>query len=160
MKKMVMYGVLGLFFLTLVGCATTSNLWMSEFEVRKIIEVPNMSQNELYIKTNLWAVDVFNKSDSVIEFSDKEAGIIKGKYVQELGYNFWASFAQSSKYHTATINNQVRLVITIINKDGSVEIVLNNPTVTAGSISEDELTKTCNTLITSLGSELLKSSAL
>ncbi len=50
----------------------------------EIINVPG-TKDENYIKANLWLVDVFISAKSVIQFSDKDAGVIKGKYV--LNYN-------------------------------------------------------------------------
>jgi len=157
MKKSLRFVGLGIILIMLVGCATMSMEWMNSFEVKKVISVPNKTKNDLYIATNLWAVDAFRKSDSVIEFSDKDAGVIKGKYIQDLGYNFWASWAKSSKYYFATVNNEVRLVITITSRDEEVEITLNNPTITSGwSISQDELRATCEMLIASLEKDLVE----
>ena len=39
------------------------------------------TKNELYVKANLWMVDQFSNAKSVIQFSDKEAGVIKGRYL-------------------------------------------------------------------------------
>src|SRR5690625_7103367 len=40
-----------------------------------------MKKDDLYIRTNGWFVETFNSPESVIEFQDKEAGKIMGKYV-------------------------------------------------------------------------------
>jgi len=49
-----------------------------------IIEVKG-SKNELYIKSNEWMVRNFNNAKSVIQFQDKEAGKIMGKYRMNSG---------------------------------------------------------------------------
>ncbi|WP_289024337.1 DUF4468 domain-containing protein [uncultured Salegentibacter sp.] len=38
-------------------------------------------KNELYVKANNWMVENFNSAKSVIQFSDKEEGIVTGKYL-------------------------------------------------------------------------------
>ena len=40
-----------------------------------------MAADAIYVKVNSWMVDTFKSADSVIQFSDKEAAIIKGKYI-------------------------------------------------------------------------------
>jgi len=63
-----------------VACVTTG---VPQIDYSKIIDVPKMSKDDLFVKTNLWAVGYFNKADSVIEYSDKGAGIISGKFIGE-----------------------------------------------------------------------------
>lgn len=61
--------------------------------VQKIVEVPELSQNEIFVKANNWAVSAFSNADSVIEFSDKESGTITGKYAMRYhgkSATFWA----------------------------------------------------------------------
>jgi hypothetical protein len=43
------------------------------------IEVPDKSKNVLFVLANLWLVDNFESAKSVIQYSDKEAGVIAGK---------------------------------------------------------------------------------
>jgi hypothetical protein len=42
---------------------------------------PAGTKAELFVKANLWMVDQFKSAKSVIQYSDKEAGVIKGKYL-------------------------------------------------------------------------------
>ena len=60
----------------LLSCAT---IMVSVKKTGDIIEVTG-SKNELYLKSNEWMVRNFNNAKSVIQFSDKEAGKIMGKY--------------------------------------------------------------------------------
>jgi hypothetical protein len=155
MKKVLRFGIVGVIALLFVGCATTAEVWLNTFEENKVIKAPNKTKDELYVASNLWAVDAFGKSDSVIEFSDKEAGVIKGKYIHDFGINFWDSFWSSSKYYTANVDNEVRFVISITCRDGEVEVKINNPIIKAGSVKEDEARMACKQLIASLEKELL-----
>ena len=38
------------------------------------------SQQDLYVSANNWMVETFTNAKSVIQFSDKEAGVVTGKY--------------------------------------------------------------------------------
>lgn len=63
----------------------------SEKSVEQIIDLDGKSKDEIYISANSWFVDNFNSAESVIQFQDKEAGKIMGKYtfeVQESTYYF------------------------------------------------------------------------
>jgi len=46
----------------------------------KIVQL-EASKNELYIRANKWMVTNFNNAKSVIQFSDKEGGVVTGKYL-------------------------------------------------------------------------------
>lgn len=77
MKKLNII-VLVVFTLLLASCTTIKT---SEVKgVTKVIEVSGASKDELFVKASSWLVDAFNSAKSVIQFSDKEAGVIKGKY--------------------------------------------------------------------------------
>lgn len=47
----------------------------------RIIEVEGQTKNDLFLKINSWMVKRFKHSDDVIQFSDKDAGVITGKFV-------------------------------------------------------------------------------
>lgn len=82
MKKFLK-AFLGIAILMFSSCAT-SKFAKNPLTYQEIIEVPNENKTALYIKINSVAVDMFNNADSVIQFSDKEAGIIKGKYTTQV----------------------------------------------------------------------------
>jgi hypothetical protein len=65
--------------LVFTSCATTQTAFtpITLTETATVIG----TKNDVYVKANLWLVDVFNSAKSVIQFSDKDAGVIKGKYV-------------------------------------------------------------------------------
>lgn len=84
---------------------------MRSFE--QIIEITGMPKNKIYIKTNSWFVETFNSAESVIEFSDKDAGKIMGKYV----------FNYSDGVYTYSVKQTVDISI----KDDKVRVIIKNP---------------------------------
>ena len=69
-----------------VGCsmamfAVDATKEMKTYE--ELFDVPNKSKNDLYVNANTWFVNTFNSAESVIEYQDKEAGKIMGKYIFE-----------------------------------------------------------------------------
>jgi hypothetical protein len=91
--------------LFLAGCVTTPPL---QIEYSKIIDVPKMSKNDLFVKVNLWAVGYFNKADSAIEYSDKESGTISGKFVgeQHTIYGGMAGLERSQNLFTISVKDE------------------------------------------------------
>jgi len=63
----------------------------SEKSVENIINLDGKTKDVIYINANAWFVDNLNSAESVIQFQDKEAGKIVGKYtadIQETMYIF------------------------------------------------------------------------
>jgi len=114
-KKSFILGMLGLFLVfgmaVLSGCATTE---APQVDYSEIVDVPDISKDDLFVKTNLWAVGYFNKADSVIEYSDKEAGTISGKFV---GKNHSIKGGMGG-------SQAVRSIFTVSVKDGKVKLDL------------------------------------
>lgn len=72
------------------------------------------SKNKLFLKANRWMVSTFNNAESVIQHSDKEEGVIVGKYLM---------FGQiSSGAYGVTNDNRVYAIIDISVKDGKAKI--------------------------------------
>jgi hypothetical protein len=78
MNKTILIISLLILTLTQMSCVSTSILSDAEYSTE--INV-NKSKDSLFVECNLWAVDVFNSSKTVIQYSDKEYGVFKGKYV-------------------------------------------------------------------------------
>ncbi len=113
-KKMkIVLALLGLF--ALVSCATMSDSGLTPELARvvEIIEVPGLDKFRLFVLANSWAVDAFVSAESVIEFSDKEAGIVKGKYV--------------TSFMEGVYSYDVRSTLTIEVKDGAARITIADP---------------------------------
>ena len=66
--------------LLLTSCISTGVV-KTPLTSQTIIEVPNTSQTDLYVRANSAAVEMFNNASSVIQYSDKNAGMIKGKFI-------------------------------------------------------------------------------
>jgi hypothetical protein len=94
---------------SLMGSAVPEDLRRYE----KIISVPGLSRAEIYVKVNCWFVETFNYTESVIEFQDKEAGKIIGKYV--------------SRYHEGVHYYTVIQTISIDIRDEKMRIVIHDP---------------------------------
>ena len=79
----------------------------------RVIEVPNKTQSEIYVKANAWFVETFVSAESVIEFQDRESGRIMGKYV--------------FTYNEGILTFAVRQTISLECRDNRVRIVINDP---------------------------------
>ena len=113
MKKI--HILLGLLMIVLFPLNAQNNVEGISFT--KIIEVPNTSADELYVKCNEWFVRTFVSAESVIEFSDKENGKILGKYVFKV------------------FPSRIKSTITIDIKDNKIRFKCDTPTVL--SVSPD-----------------------
>lgn len=74
------------------------------------------SKDELYVKANKWMVTAFNNAKSVIQFSDKEAGVVTGKYL--IGQT-----STSAGYYQQ--QSDIFALITVEVKDGATKITLS-----------------------------------
>ena len=110
MKKLNILLILGLVLL-LVSCATVKTSDVKGKTV--VVEMPGASKDELFVKASTWMVEAFNSSKSVVQYSDKEAGVIKGKYI--------ISFTQG------LLDAECESVITIECKDEKCRIVISDP---------------------------------
>ena len=78
-----------------------------------IVEFPGRLQPDIYNQTYSWFVEVFNNASSVIEYSDKEAGRIAGKYVFSFSDN--------------TYGYDIRQAIIIDVKDQKIRVRFSDP---------------------------------
>ena len=54
-----------------------------------VVQVPEATKDELWLRANEWCIDAFKNSTNVIQYSDKEAGVIRGKFTGEYnGYYY------------------------------------------------------------------------
>jgi len=74
MKKLIILSLI------LVSCATYQKVSYSEPFQKVYGDLPG-DKNQLFVKANEWMVKTFNSAESVIEYSDKEAGALMGKYL-------------------------------------------------------------------------------
>lgn len=99
--------------LVLAGCSSMKRSDMEETVY--IAEDLEGSASDVFVKARSWMVDAFVSSDSVIEFEDKDAGVISGKYTTDV----------SQGLGTLRITSQ----ITIECRDGRARL-----TITPGSL--------------------------
>ena len=98
--------------LTFLSCKVQKNVTINPdlLNYEKIIELEK-PRDQLYILSNSWMVETFNSAESVIEFSDKENGIILGKYVFLIG------------------QSKIKSIIQIDTRDKKCRISFKNPLV-------------------------------
>ena len=119
MKKIVLLALAAV----LAGCATMTTIYKTDLipekaRVVEIIDCPNISKDRLFVLANSWAVDTFVSAESVIQFSDKEGGIIKGKYT--------ISFSEGG-FGIGLYVYDVRSTLTIEVKEGAARIIIADP---------------------------------
>ena len=66
--------------LLLYACSPSLISFTEDERFIEVIDVPG-SKNELYLKANDWMIQTFNSAESVIQHSDKEEGVVIGKYL-------------------------------------------------------------------------------
>jgi hypothetical protein len=82
-------------------------------QFEKIIDIQKKSKNDLYVSANTWFVDTFNSAGSVIQYQDKDAGKIMGKY----------SFSFQESMYRYNIKQTLALDV----KDGKVRVRIYDP---------------------------------
>ena len=118
MKKA--YALVGIVVLVslFAGCATTVNEAPEEMRsMTEVVEVPGMDKDMIYMKANEWMVDTFKSAESVIQYSDKEEGIIKGKYT-----------FTARKVLFGVGEMTVTTIVTIEAKEGRYRVTFDNAT--------------------------------
>ncbi len=84
-------------------------------------EIAGLTKDDLYTLVNAWFVETFNSAESVIEYQDKEAGRVMGKY----------TFSCSDDYYYY----EVKQTISVDVQDGRYRFVINDPYIkTVGDI--------------------------
>ena len=110
MKKLL----LGLLFIGLTTSCEGLKYTHGQGELKKDYVTNDLSAKENYILANEWMVEAFNNAESVIQFSDKEAGIVRGKYSL---YSGWGN-----GYYSI---DKVTAIITLRTKDNGVVIEID-----------------------------------
>jgi len=84
MKNLKQLKILILSTLLLTSCGGMLNTTMLHpVQKSKIINIENTNKSDLFVRANNWMVETFNDAESVIQFSDKENGIVTGKYLMQ-----------------------------------------------------------------------------
>lgn len=85
----------------------------------KVIQVPDKGKNELYVSANNWMAETFNSAKSVIQFKDKESGVVTGRYLLKPGYTY------RNYQYIETEEGSAYAIIKIQVKDGASKITVD-----------------------------------
>lgn len=77
-RRVYGFMVAAIAFVLLASCATTTAIPPEERDYQEVFDADG-SQDELYRKANTWMVNTFVSAESVIQYQDKDEGIIMGK---------------------------------------------------------------------------------
>ncbi|MEP5935358.1 MAG: hypothetical protein ABJ218_09580 [Winogradskyella arenosi] len=80
MKKIVLIAII----ILNTSCVSVKTETYEGEPMISILELET-SKDSNYIKANEWMVETFGNAESVIQFTDKDAGIVKGKYMMYSG---------------------------------------------------------------------------
>jgi hypothetical protein len=103
-----------------ISCAPTQPVTLIPLEKGVEIDVVG-TKDELWVEANLHLVDVMNNPNYVIEFSDKEAGVIKGKYLIDSPINLYGMVTTGGTYATFMIKATDNHLSITITDDGAYE---------------------------------------
>jgi PBP1b-binding outer membrane lipoprotein LpoB len=119
MKQSIKVSVLFLVITVFMSSCSITRLEIPTPEAETKNVETESDNNSNFIKANEWMVQSFNDAKSVIQFKDKEAGIVKGKYLLKAGVNSTSPYVQSSPSFYS--------IITIRVKDDLARIEINAP---------------------------------
>jgi hypothetical protein len=68
----------------LSGCAIPRPLTEEESIIQKVVDVPGYNKGQIFERSKMWFVENFRSAKSVIEYDNKDEGILIGKCVMEL----------------------------------------------------------------------------
>lgn len=150
MKKSIFF-LLAITLLT--SCVTYQKVTFAPDEFVKVYETPG-TKDALFLKSNEWMVGIFKDATSVIQHSDKEEGVIIGKYLM-------FGTITPGAYGT-TIDSRVYAIIDIRVKDGKARLAIqpgNYSAVTSmmgPGYTKDKALADLNALADSFNRALLK----
>jgi len=119
MKKFCLISVVVLIIFSLSSCISMQKGTVTG-EMRtysEVVELPDITQDALYVAANSWMTTVFKNANSVIDFSDKGEGKIVGSFDK---YTLSGPMGLS--------NTRLRTRIVIETKEGRYRITFSNPT--------------------------------
>ena len=129
MKNLLLSVLIAFLAINLTSCVSTKKLIDSPPPRTKTVE-NKFNKNSNFIKANEWMVETFNDAESVIQFTDKEAGIVKGIYVMRKG------LVTTGLYGTTSTVVPFYAIITIRVRDKASRIEIDPP---AGMYSQKVL---------------------
>ena len=113
MKKNVF--LISMFFL-FTACGTVKTVQIDEPVIKVYADLTD-SQDELFVKANDWMIGMFVDASSVIQFSDKEEGVLIGKYLMN-----GETRTSNSIFGSASVDTRVYAKIDIRVRDNGARI--------------------------------------
>jgi len=118
MKKSIKVSALFLIITVFMSCGSSRvAIATPDIEIKNIENKSDKNSN--FIKANEWMVQSFNNAESVIQFKDKDAGIVKGKYAIKEGYTSTSAYVMSTPTYFS--------IITLRVKDNAARIEISAP---------------------------------
>ena len=117
MKKILLIALLAL----TASCATVK-VGGTVDPVHKNVE-NDKNKLENYVAANEWMVEAFNSAKSVVQFVDKETGIVKGKY------NLYYAPPRHVGYGIYTPLREANAIVTIRVRDNASDIKITSTNV-------------------------------
>jgi hypothetical protein len=111
MKKRLL-PILGFAFASCMGPASVVQFNEDDNLVQVFEDIPG-TKDQLFLKANNWMIETFNDAESVIQHTDKEEGVVIGKYLMY-------GTVQTSAYGTA--DSRVYAVLDIRVKDNKTRL--------------------------------------
>ncbi|NKI28187.1 DUF4468 domain-containing protein [Arenibacter sp. 6A1] len=112
MKKYVI-----LLSILLSSCYTYERIPITMEPIDRTIMVDG-TKNDLFVKANNWMVEIFTSPKSVIQFSDKEAGVVTGRYL-------FKDFGSTVVMGEVVDFGQIYAIIKLNVKDGATKITID-----------------------------------
>jgi hypothetical protein len=100
----------------LSSCFAPGLVTFNDDDFVEVYEIPG-TKDELFLKANEWMVSIFNDAKSVIQHSDKEEGVIIGKYLM-------VSADENSGLYNKTVKADVFAVIDIRVREGRCRLAV------------------------------------
>jgi len=114
MKRFINYIILiSISLFVFYGCAGSMTAVTNDTKLNRVVEVENMSKDEIFVKSMEWFSRTFKESKSVIDYQDKEAGKIIGN-------------GAVVHYFNMIVNGQVKFSVKIEAKENRSRITLSN----------------------------------
>ncbi|AWW32180.1 hypothetical protein DN752_19670 [Echinicola strongylocentroti] len=132
----------------LSSCMSAKVVNMEDRPYVQVYESLDTSQDDLFLMANEWMIKTFNDAESVIQHSDKEDGVLMGKYLMSGGV--------STGLYGTTSDSRVYSIIDIRVKDDKVRISITPQEwayyemSTAPKYTEEEAMKDMENLASSL----------
>lgn len=111
-KNLFFISVLFLF----IGCGTVKMIQIDKPVIKTYTDLTD-NQDDLFVKANDWMISMFKDASSVIQFNDKQEGVLIGKYLMSGTLN-----TSISRYGNVSADSRVYAKIDIRVRDGRARI--------------------------------------